>query len=153
MQLLNRWTLQLQNLQVHRWHDVEGIGQHFVWLTPSKVKVKGKESGYLQWCTMDCCSSILLEVGIPNLVFFEWILGWNSVTYHFWVTVTLTSDILSRIRWYVPVLSITLTLTLFLELLCQEHISYIIWGRNPKFGAWMHWLRFYNNLVGSISPI
>ena len=22
--------------------------------------------------------------------------------------------------------------------LCQVHISYILWGRNPKFGVWMH---------------
>ena len=46
----------------YRLHDVEGIGQHFcVTLTP-KVKVKGNKSGYmyLQWCNMDCCSSIFL---------------------------------------------------------------------------------------------
>ena len=28
---------------------------------------------------------------------------------------------------------VTVTLTYFLELLCQGHISYIIWGRNPIF--------------------
>ena len=39
--------------------------------------------------------------------------------YHFWVTVTLTSDLVFRIS-------------------CPEHISYIILGRNLKFGVWMH---------------
>ena len=39
---------------------------------------------------------ILFEVGIPYLVC-ECILGRRSVAYHFWVTVTLTSDLLSRI--------------------------------------------------------
>ena len=37
----------------------------------------------------------------------------------FWVTVTLTSDLVVRI-------------------LCSEHISYILWGRNSKFGVYMH---------------
>ena len=37
-------------------------------------------------------SLILFENGIPNLVC-ECILGWLSVLYHFWVTVTLTSDL------------------------------------------------------------
>ena len=39
-----------------------------------------------------------LEVGIPNLVC-GCILGWRSVAYHFWVTVTLTltSDLVFRI--------------------------------------------------------
>ena len=35
---------------------------------------------------------IFFEVGIPNLVC-GCILGWRSVAYHFWVTVTLTSDL------------------------------------------------------------
>ena len=48
----------------------------------------------------------------------ECILGWWSVFYHLWVTVTLTSD-------------------LVLEKSCPEHISYIIKGRNPKLGVWM----------------
>ena len=39
---------------------------------------------------------ILIEVGIQNLVC-ECILGWRSVLSHFLVTVTLTSDLLSRI--------------------------------------------------------
>ena len=34
-------------------------------------------------------SPILLEIGIPNLVC-GCILGWQSVMYQFWVTVTLT---------------------------------------------------------------
>ena len=41
-------------------------------------------------------TSILFEVGISNLVcgcFF----GWPSVAYHFWVTVTMTSDLGFRI--------------------------------------------------------
>ena len=33
---------------------------------------------------------------------------------------------------------ITVTSTFFLELLCQEHISYVILGRNSKFRVWMH---------------
>ena len=36
------------------------------------------------------------ESGIPNLVCIC-ILGWGSVTYHFWVTVTLTSDLVFMI--------------------------------------------------------
>ena len=36
-----------------------------------------------------CISPIFFEVGIPNLVC-GCILGWWSVAYHFWVTVTLT---------------------------------------------------------------
>ena len=39
-----------------------------------------------------CISSIFFEVGIPNLVC-GCILGWQSVAYHFRVTVTLTSDL------------------------------------------------------------
>ena len=34
----------------------------------------------------------------------------------------------------------TLTSDLVLELLCPEHISYILCGRNSKFGVWMHLL-------------
>ena len=35
-------------------------------------------------------------VGIPNLVL-GYVLGWQSVAYHFRVTVTLTSDLVFRI--------------------------------------------------------
>ena len=41
-------------------------------------------------------SPIFFEVGIPNLVC-GCILGWRSVAYHFWVTLTLTSDLVFRI--------------------------------------------------------
>ena len=41
-------------------------------------------------------SLILFEVGIPNLVCGA-ILGWQSVVFHFRITVTLTSDIVFRI--------------------------------------------------------
>ena len=45
-----------------------------------------------------CISPIFFEVGIPILEC-ECILGWWSVAYHFWVTVTLTftSDLVFRI--------------------------------------------------------
>ena len=43
-----------------------------------------------------CISPIFYEAGIPNLVF-ACILGLRSVAYHPWVTVTLTSDLVSRI--------------------------------------------------------
>ena len=33
--------------------------------------------------------------------------------------------------------SVTLTSTKSSELSCPEHISYIIEGRNPKFGVWV----------------
>ena len=58
---------------------------------------------------------ILFEVGILNLVC-EYILGWESVAYHNWVTVTLnlTSDLISRTA------------------LCLVHISYILLDRNSK---------------------
>ena len=39
---------------------------------------------------------IFFEVGIPNLMC-GCILGWRIVLYHFWVTVTLTSDLVFRI--------------------------------------------------------
>ena len=48
-----------------------------------------------------------------------YIFGSRSVTYHFWVTVTLTSD-------------------LVLIIIVSGHIFYIIRDRNPKFGVWMH---------------
>ena len=41
-------------------------------------------------------SPIFFEKGIPNLVC-GYILGWQSVAYHFQVTVTLTSDLVFRI--------------------------------------------------------
>ena len=43
-----------------------------------------------------CISPILFKVGIPNFMC-GCILGWGSVMYHFRVTVTLTSDLFSRI--------------------------------------------------------
>ena len=39
-------------------------------------------------------TSIFFEVGIPNLVC-GCLLGWPSVAFHFGVTVTLTSDLVS----------------------------------------------------------
>ena len=54
-----------------------------------------------------CISPIFFKIGIPNLVC-KCILGCLSVTNHSCVTVTLTSDLS------------------FQELLCPEHISYII---------------------------
>ena len=41
-------------------------------------------------------TSIFFEVGIQNLVC-GCFLGWPSVAYHFWVTVTGTSDLVFRI--------------------------------------------------------
>ena len=66
---------------------------------------------YRNWCI----SPIFFEIGIPNLVC-KCILGCLSVTNHFWVT--------DLELW-----------PSFQELLCPEHISYIIWCRNPKFGV------------------
>ena len=65
-----------------------------------------------------CISPILLEEGVPILAC-GWTVGWRSVTYHFWVTVTLRSYLLSRKK---RVLS----------------ISHTMWVRNLKFGVWMH---------------
>ena len=42
-----------------------------------------------------CISPIFFEIGIPNLVC-KFILGCRSVTNHFWVTVTLTSDLVFK---------------------------------------------------------
>ena len=42
-----------------------------------------------------CISSIFFEVGTPNLVC-KCTLGWQSVTYHIRVTVTLTSELVLR---------------------------------------------------------
>ena len=41
-------------------------------------------------------TSKFFEAGVSNLVF-GCVLGWPSVAYHFWVTVTLTSDQVLRI--------------------------------------------------------
>ena len=67
-----------------------------------------------------CISPIFFEVGIPNLMC-GCILGWRSVAYHFRVTVTLTltSDLVFRI------------------IVSGAYLLYI-WGRNFKFGVWMH---------------
>ena len=93
------------------------------------------------------------------------ILGWRSVTYHYWVTVTLTSDLVledncgrsislilfeigiqnlvcecSLGRWsvlYLLRVTVTLTSDLGFRKLFPENISYIIKGRNPKLGVWM----------------
>ena len=43
-----------------------------------------------------CITSIFFEVGIPNLVC-GCFLGWPSVAYHFWVTVTFTAYLVFRI--------------------------------------------------------
>ena len=43
-----------------------------------------------------CISPRFFEIRIPNLVC-GYILGWQSVAYHFQVTVTLTSDLVFRI--------------------------------------------------------
>ena len=65
-------------------------------------------------------SPIFFEVGIPNLVC-GCILGWRSVGYHFWVTVTLTltSDLVFRI------------------IVSGAYLLYYL-GRNLKFNVWMH---------------
>ena len=63
-------------------------------------------------------SPISFEVGIPNLMC-GYTLGSRSVAYYF------------RVTWSWPLAS-------FLEKLCQEHISNIIWGRDPKFGVLIH---------------
>ena len=47
-------------------------------------------------CIEWCISPIFFEVGIQN-VMCKCVLGWRSVTYHFCVTVTLTSDLVLRI--------------------------------------------------------
>ena len=64
---------------------------------------------FLDHCDLDLVSRIGIdsvayllysfEVGILNLVC-EYVLGWRSVTYHFWVTVTLSSDLVFRIIVY-----------------------------------------------------
>ena len=64
-------------------------------------------------------SLIFFEVGIPTFVCIC-IFGWRSGTYLFWVTMTLTSDL---------VLIIIVSGTYLLN---------IIWDRNPKFCVWMH---------------
>ena len=76
-----------------------------------------------------CISPIFFEVGIPNLVC-GCILGWLSVVYHFWVTVTLTltSDLVFIVIKCPSVRPAS----------CPVHISYTIWGRDSKFDVWMH---------------
>ena len=66
---------------------------------------------------------------------------------------------------------VIMTLTPFLEYSLQEYFSYIIWGRNSKFGVWMHlwmvicclplwghcyldlWPSFKNSHILKMSPI
>ena len=50
---------------------------------------------FKNYCVLSI-SLICFELGIPNLVC-GCILGWRSVMYHFWVSVTLTSDLVLRI--------------------------------------------------------
>ena len=49
------------------------------------------QPSFMNYCVRSI-SLIFFEVGIPNFVCIC-ILGWESVTYHFRVTVTLTSDL------------------------------------------------------------
>ena len=53
-----------------------------------------------------CISPIFFEVGIPNLVC-GCILGWQSVAYHYWVTVTLT--LTSDLAFIVVTMSVRLS--------------------------------------------
>ena len=65
-----------------------------------------------------CISPIFFEVGIPNLVC-GCILGWQSVMYHFRVTVTLTSDLVLKL--------ITMSVRPSVSpASCPVHISYIL---------------------------
>ena len=75
-----------------------------------------------------CISPIFFEVGIPNFVC-GCILGWQSVAYHFQVTVTLT--LTSDLVFIVITMSVR-------PPLCPVNISYIPLGRNSKFDVWMH---------------
>ena len=55
-------------------------------------------------------SPIFFEVGIPNLMC-GYILGWRSVAYHFRVTVTLTSDLVSSPESKAPRWAISIPVT------------------------------------------
>ena len=78
-----------------------------------------------------CISLIYFEVGIPNLVC-GCILGWRGVSYHFRVTVTLTSDLVFIVIKCPSVRPSVRPAS------CPVHISYTLWGRNSKFDVWMH---------------
>ena len=67
-------------------------------------------------------SLIFFELGIPNLVC-GCILGKRSLMYHFWVTVTLTSDLVFRIIMSSAYL---LTSDLVFKNYCVQSISPII---------------------------
>ena len=72
-------------------------------------------------------TSILFEVGIPNLVC-GCILGWLSVAYHFLVTVTLTSDLFFRI----------IMLRAFFSILFELGIPNLVCGCNSGWQSVMY---------------
>ena len=65
MHLLNRLMQQVQTLQVDRWHDLEGTGQHSRDLDP-KVKLKCKTTGIC-----DGVSSTAALVFIVFVLYYE----------------------------------------------------------------------------------
>ena len=73
-----------------------------------------------------CIHSIFFEVGIPNLVC-GCILGWQNVAYHFWVTATMTSDIVIRIILSVAFLLYYLSLESQIWCVVQS-VMYQFWG-------------------------
>ena len=75
---------------------------------------------------------IFFEVGIPNLVC-GCILGWRSVAYHFWVTVTLTSDLVFGI-----IVSGAYLILFEVGIL--------------KFGVWMHLEKRKRTIIRSLWP-
>ena len=72
----------------------------YLWMTECHISFLGHcdldlRPSFKKYCGRSL-SPIFFEVGIPNLVC-GYIFGWRSVAYHFWVTVTLTFDLVFRI--------------------------------------------------------
>ena len=75
--LLNRWTLQLQTLQVHRSYDVEHTGQRFVSVL---VNVKSE----IMYFLVNASPPKLLDVETYNFAAQKWVFslhGWCTITY------------------------------------------------------------------------
>ena len=74
-----------------------------------------------------CISPLFFDVGIPNLMC-GCILGWRNVAYHFWVTVTLTSDLVN----------IVITLSIRPSVRPSRFVAgaYLLYSLMNKFQIW-----------------
>ena len=79
-----------------------------------------------------CISPVFFEVGILNLVC-GCILGWRNVAYYFWVTVTLTSDLVFII------ITMSVRLSDPLRVRCISPIFFEVGISNLMCGCILEW--------------